>query len=82
MNIIEVRAEKVREAYEKYDNLLTEKERDIITKYYGIDLSVRHTLEEIGKQYFVTRERIRQIKVKALKKLNLTVLTEYRKTCQ
>jgi DNA-directed RNA polymerase sigma subunit (sigma70/sigma32) len=40
-------------------------------RYYGIDTSVRHTLNEIGAKYEVTRERIRQIKVVALKKLHI-----------
>jgi DNA-directed RNA polymerase sigma subunit (sigma70/sigma32) len=36
---------------------------------FGIDLSTDHTLEEVGKQFDVTRERIRQIEAKALRKL-------------
>jgi len=36
---------------------------------FGIDLTTDHTLEEVGKQFDVTRERIRQIEAKALRKL-------------
>ena len=36
---------------------------------YGIEMSTDHTLEEVGKQFDVTRERIRQIEAKALRKL-------------
>ena len=36
---------------------------------FGIDLNTDHTLEEVGKQFDVTRERIRQIEAKALRKL-------------
>ena len=36
---------------------------------FGIDVASEHTLEEVGKDFSVTRERIRQIEVKALKKL-------------
>ena len=36
---------------------------------FGIDMNTDHTLEEVGKQFDVTRERIRQIEAKALRKL-------------
>ena len=36
---------------------------------FGIDMNTEHTLEEVGKQFQVTRERIRQIESKALRKL-------------
>ena len=36
---------------------------------YGIDTNTEHTLEELGRQFVVTRERIRQIEAKALRKL-------------
>jgi len=48
---------------------LTERERDIITLFYGINNKNPFTLEEIGMRYELTRERVRQIKEKALRKL-------------
>lgn len=66
-----IAAEKVSEAYEKLKITLSEREQDIITRYYGIAPHVRHTLAEIGEIYKVTRERIRQIKVEALRKLKI-----------
>ncbi len=48
---------------------LTEKERRIIEMRYGLNGEREHTLEEVGKKYNVTRERIRQIQAKALRKL-------------
>jgi RNA polymerase primary sigma factor len=36
---------------------------------FGVDMSTDHTLEEVGKQFDVTRERIRQIEAKALRKM-------------
>ena len=54
-----------------YEELLklTEKEQRIIQQRYGLKDDITHTLEEIGKQEGVTRERIRQIEAKVLKKL-------------
>ncbi len=40
---------------------------------FGIDVASEHTLEEVGKDFSVTRERIRQIEVKALRKLTTPV---------
>ena len=48
---------------------LTERERDIITLFYGINNKNPFTLEEIEMSYELTRERVRQIKEKALRKL-------------
>ena len=69
MQIIE--AERVEKAYKEFKSALTPREKDIITRYYGIAPNVRHTLQEIGEKYQVTRERIRQIKVIALEKLKI-----------
>lgn len=49
--------------------ILTDKEREIINLYFGIDCSHNYTLEEIAYRLDLTRERVRQIKDKALKKL-------------
>jgi len=48
---------------------LTEKEQEIIKKRFGIGDEVPHTLEDVGNDFDVTRERIRQIEVKAIRKL-------------
>ena len=48
---------------------LTERESKVIRMRFGIGLNTDHTLEEVGKQFDVTRERIRQIEAKALRKM-------------
>ena len=48
---------------------LSPKEQTILRKRFGIDDGIPRTLEEVGKEYEVTRERIRQIEAKALRKL-------------
>jgi RNA polymerase primary sigma factor len=57
------------EAIERVLGTLTERERVIITKRFGLDRVAELTLEEIGQQYDLTRERIRQLESKALKRL-------------
>jgi RNA polymerase primary sigma factor len=51
---------------------LSEKEREIINMFYGIGMSHSLTLEEIGARFDLTRERVRQIKEKALRRLKHT----------
>jgi len=68
---MKIEAEKVEQAYREFKALLTDKEKEVITCYYGIAPHVRHSLAEIGEMYQVTRERIRQIKSEALKKLKI-----------
>ncbi len=51
---------------------LTDKERDVINLYYGIGLNNGLTLEEIGEKFNLTRERVRQIKEKAIRRLKHT----------
>jgi len=48
---------------------LTEREQKIIKMRFGLDDDKSHTLEEVGQEFNVTRERIRQIEAKALSKL-------------
>lgn len=48
---------------------LTTREEKVLRMRFGIDMNTDHTLEEVGKQFDVTRERIRQIEAKALRKL-------------
>jgi len=72
MNVeVEVEGERVKRSYDKMKGVLTEKEADVIKSFYGINKNVRHSLAEIGAKYGVTRERIRQIKTKAMRKLEL-----------
>jgi len=56
-------------ATESILNSLTERESKVIRMRFGIGLNTDHTLEEVGKQFDVTRERIRQIEAKALRKM-------------
>jgi len=51
---------------------LTEKEREVLNMYYGIGMSHGFTLEEIGAKFDLTRERVRQIKEKAIRRLKHT----------
>jgi RNA polymerase primary sigma factor len=48
---------------------LTPREAKVLRMRFGIEMSTDHTLEEVGKQFDVTRERIRQIESKAVRKL-------------
>ena len=48
---------------------VTPREERVLRMRYGIGMNKDHTLEEVGKQLLVTRERIRQIEAKALRKL-------------
>jgi len=48
---------------------LTPREEKVLKMRFGIDVASEHTLEEVGRDFSVTRERIRQIEVKAIKKL-------------
>jgi RNA polymerase primary sigma factor len=48
---------------------LTPREAKVVRMRFGIDMASDYTLEEVGKQFDVTRERIRQIESKAMKKL-------------
>ncbi len=59
---------------------LTEREAEIIRMYYGINGRQPHTLEEIGEIFNLTRERVRQIKEKAIKRLQNTSRSKFLKT--
>jgi len=61
--------EGLREATQNMLAGLTSREAKVLRMRFGIDMNTDHTLEEVGKQFDVTRERIRQIEAKALRKL-------------
>ena len=65
----EATAQGLKEATREVLANLTEREAKVLKMRFGIDMSTDDTLEEVGKQFDVTRERIRQIEVKALRKL-------------
>ena len=57
------------EATKEVLDTLTPREAKVLRMRFGIEMNTDHTLEEVGKQFDVTRERIRQIEAKALRKL-------------
>ena len=59
---------------------LTQREAKVLRMRFGIDMNTDHTLEEVGKQFDVTRERIRQIEAKALRKLRHPTRSDQLKT--
>lgn len=59
---------------------LTPREAKVLRMRFGIDMNTDHTLEEVGKQFDVTRERIRQIEAKALRKLRHPTRSEMLRT--
>ncbi len=61
--------EALREATHEVLQNLTDREQKVLKMRFGIGMNTDHTLEEVGKQFNVTRERIRQIEAKALRKL-------------
>ncbi|EDP46939.1 RNA polymerase sigma factor RpoD [Rickettsiella grylli] len=61
--------EGLRETAQRVLASLTPREAKVLRMRFGIDMNTDHTLEEVGKQFDVTRERIRQIEAKALRKL-------------
>ncbi len=59
----------LRDATSEVLESLTPREAKVLRMRFGIEMNTDHTLEEVGKQFYVTRERIRQIEAKALRKL-------------
>jgi len=59
----------LKEQMEEVLQSLSDRERDVLTMRFGLDDGRPRTLEEVGKHFSVTRERIRQIEAKALRKL-------------
>lgn len=66
----EIEQRALRETLERLMGELTDRERDILKARYGFEDGVEKTLEEVGQTFGVTRERIRQIESKALRKLS------------
>nr|AMP59743.1 RNA polymerase sigma 70 factor [Coetzeea brasiliensis] len=62
-------SESLKNATQEILSGLTSREAKVLRMRFGIDMNTDHTLEEVGKQFDVTRERIRQIEAKALRKL-------------
>jgi RNA polymerase primary sigma factor len=62
-------SQSLRESTREVLSGLTAREAKVLRMRFGIDMNTDHTLEEVGKQFDVTRERIRQIEAKALRKL-------------
>jgi len=69
--------EGLREATKSVLGGLTAREAKVLRMRFGIDMNTDHTLEEVGKQFDVTRERIRQIEAKALRKLRHPTRSEH-----
>ena len=69
--------ESLREATYSILSSLTPREAKVLRMRFGIDMNTDHTLEEVGKQFDVTRERIRQIEAKALRKLRHPTRANY-----
>jgi RNA polymerase primary sigma factor len=61
--------ESLRETTGELLSNLSPREAKVLKMRFGIDMNTDHTLEEVGRQFDVTRERIRQIEAKALRKL-------------
>ncbi len=70
----------LRQEIERTLSILTEREADIIKLYYGLDKKHAHTLVEIGELFELTRERVRQIKERAIKRLKSTSKSKILKT--
>ena len=70
----------LRKEIERALTTLTSREGDIIRLYFGLNGKHPHTLEEIGEEFGLTRERVRQIKEKAIKRLKHTTRSKILKT--
>lgn len=72
--------ESLRKEIERSLSTLTNREADIIRMYYGLNGKQQFTLEEIGEAFELTRERVRQIKEKAIKRLKSASRSKFLKT--
>ena len=69
--------ENLKETTTRVLSSLTPREERVLRMRFGIDMNTDHTLEEVGRQFSVTRERIRQIEAKALRKLRHPARSEH-----
>lgn len=72
--------ESMREEVQQGLSILSDREKDVISAYYGLNQSNAWTLEEIGEAYGLTRERVRQIKERAIRRLRKSYNTEEMKS--
>jgi len=72
--------ESLRKEVQRALSTLTQREADVITLYFGLDGNHAMTLEEIGEKFNLTRERVRQIKEKAIRRLRHTSRSKALKT--
>ena len=73
--------ESMRDVVKDVLDSLTPREAKVLRMRFGVEMSTDHTLEEVGKQFDVTRERIRQIEAKALRKMRHPSRSDKLKTC-
>jgi RNA polymerase primary sigma factor len=76
----ELLTDSLKKEIERALNTLTQREANIITLFFGLSGKHAHTLEEIGEKYNLTRERVRQIKEKAIRRLKHTTRSRILKT--
>ena len=76
----ELLTDSLRKEIERALNTLTHREANIVRLYFGLNGKHPHTLEEIGEEFSLTRERVRQIKEKAIKRLKHTTRSKILKT--
>jgi RNA polymerase primary sigma factor len=76
----ELLTDSLKKEIERALNILTQREANIITLFFGLSGKHAHTLEEIGEKYNLTRERVRQIKEKAIRRLKHTTRSRILKT--
>ena len=74
----EIESEELKKDIKKALNILKEKEREVITLRFGLEDSGKRTLEEIGNIYGVTKECIRQIEKRAIRKIYMDYETRSR----
>ena len=72
----------LKNAIEEVLQTLSPREAKVPRMRFGIQMNTDHTLEEVGKQFDVTRERIRQIEAKALRKLRHPTVRQTHELCR